>query len=245
MSAVNSNAGDREIDALRRAQRAHEPSMEEILASIRTIIAEEREPEKAVAPKPAPRQPPAPAAGRQIVYSKEDPPPSARRSRRRNARTRRRRPRPVRRRWSGVSRSLPSPIRPIAPSPATRSPCCRPRPIRRSLRPSTPFRPVSLRAARNSPREWRAKCCVPCSRRGSTKTCPPSSNGLCAPKSSESRADRGRRIFSVLCVDLRRRDGLKAVAAFRPRPSRLGALGTPAFNRHQPPPRGGARTGIP
>ena len=75
MSAVNSNAGDREIDALRRAQRAHEPSMEEILASIRTIIAEEREPEKAVAPKPAPRQPPAPAAGRQIVYSKEDPAP--------------------------------------------------------------------------------------------------------------------------------------------------------------------------
>ncbi len=75
MSAVNSNAGDREIDALRRAQRAHEPSMEEILASIRTIIAEEREPEKAVAPKPAPRQPPAPAAGRQIIYSKEDPAP--------------------------------------------------------------------------------------------------------------------------------------------------------------------------
>ena len=34
MSAVNSSSGDREVEALRRAQRAHEPSMEEILASI-------------------------------------------------------------------------------------------------------------------------------------------------------------------------------------------------------------------
>ena len=42
MSAVNSSLSDREHEALRRAQRAHEPSMEEILASIRTIIAEER-----------------------------------------------------------------------------------------------------------------------------------------------------------------------------------------------------------
>jgi len=44
MSAINSNAGEREGEALRRAQRAHEPSMEEILASIRGIIAEERKP---------------------------------------------------------------------------------------------------------------------------------------------------------------------------------------------------------
>ena len=67
MSAVKLNMGD--LDALRRAQRAHEPSMEEILASIRTIIAEEREPAKGQetkGPKPA-----APAP--QIVYSKGEP----------------------------------------------------------------------------------------------------------------------------------------------------------------------------
>ena len=56
MSAVNLSASDREHDALRRAQKAHEPSMEEILASIRTIIAEEREPGEDVGVKdPAPR----------------------------------------------------------------------------------------------------------------------------------------------------------------------------------------------
>src|SRR5271166_3110520 len=77
MSAVNSNSSDRETEALRRAQRAHEPSMDEILASIRTIIAEEqsqdkaREPDKAAALRPAPRAV-APLAGPQIVYSKGD-----------------------------------------------------------------------------------------------------------------------------------------------------------------------------
>ncbi len=75
MSAVNSNSGDRDLEALRRAQRAHEPSMEEILASIRNIIAEERagkprEP-AAAALRPAPSRPAAPLAGPQIVYSKE------------------------------------------------------------------------------------------------------------------------------------------------------------------------------
>jgi cell pole-organizing protein PopZ len=39
MSAINSNSDDRDLDAIHRAQRAHEPSMEEILASIRNIIA--------------------------------------------------------------------------------------------------------------------------------------------------------------------------------------------------------------
>ena len=39
MSAINSNSSDRDLDAIHRAQRAHEPSMEEILASIRNIIA--------------------------------------------------------------------------------------------------------------------------------------------------------------------------------------------------------------
>jgi uncharacterized protein len=74
MSAINSNSDDRELEAIRRAQRAHEPSMEEILASIRNIIADEREPARTATPKQAPLGPvlaPAP----QIVYSKEAPAP--------------------------------------------------------------------------------------------------------------------------------------------------------------------------
>jgi hypothetical protein len=70
MSAVNSNSDDRDLEAIRRAQRAHEPSMEEILASIRNIIAEEHEPAQAAAPQGA-----ALAATPQIVYSKEAPAP--------------------------------------------------------------------------------------------------------------------------------------------------------------------------
>ena len=73
MSAVTSNSSDRELEALRRAQRAHEPSMEEILASIRTIIADERDPAKADLPKAGPHRPAAPAPGPQIVYSKDAP----------------------------------------------------------------------------------------------------------------------------------------------------------------------------
>jgi cell pole-organizing protein PopZ len=68
MSAISSNSGDRDFDDLRRAQRAYEPSMDEILASIRNIIADEREPAKAPAPKAAPQRP---VAGPQIVYSNE------------------------------------------------------------------------------------------------------------------------------------------------------------------------------
>jgi uncharacterized protein len=71
MSAATSNSSDRELEALRRAQRAYEPSMEEILASIRTIIAEEREPAKAELAKPALLRPSGPAPGPQIVYSKD------------------------------------------------------------------------------------------------------------------------------------------------------------------------------
>jgi uncharacterized protein len=63
MSAVTSNSSDRELEALHRAQRAYEPSMEEILASIRTIIADERE--------PGTRRPATPAPSPQIVYSKD------------------------------------------------------------------------------------------------------------------------------------------------------------------------------
>ncbi len=70
MNASNSNAGERDLDALRRAKRAHEPSMEEILASIRSIIADDREP---APPKAGSKPNPAPP-GPQIVYSKEAPP---------------------------------------------------------------------------------------------------------------------------------------------------------------------------
>jgi uncharacterized protein len=74
MNAPNPNAGERDFDALRRAQRAHEPSMEEILASIRSIIADDREPTMRATPAPAPKPAPAPA-GPQIVYSKDAPAP--------------------------------------------------------------------------------------------------------------------------------------------------------------------------
>jgi cell pole-organizing protein PopZ len=56
---------DRGDEALRRAQRAHEPSMEEILASIRAIIADD----KATAAAKAAVVRPAPAAGSQVIYS--------------------------------------------------------------------------------------------------------------------------------------------------------------------------------
>lgn len=68
MSAINSNSDDRDLEAIRRAQRAYEPSMEEILASIRNIIADEREPASSPPPK-APPQAPAPTP--QIIYSKD------------------------------------------------------------------------------------------------------------------------------------------------------------------------------
>jgi len=71
MSAIKSNADGRDLEALRRAQRDHEPSMDEILASIRNIIADDREPEKAAQPKEAAPRPATVAAGPQIVYSKE------------------------------------------------------------------------------------------------------------------------------------------------------------------------------
>ena len=73
MSAVSSNSSERELEALRRAQRAYEPSMEEILASIRTIIADERAPPAADPPMPAPPRATSSASGPQIVYSKDAP----------------------------------------------------------------------------------------------------------------------------------------------------------------------------
>ena len=68
MSAVNSNSGGRDLEAIERAQRAHEPSMEEILASIRDIIGDERNAAKGAAPKPPH---PAPAPMPQIVHSRD------------------------------------------------------------------------------------------------------------------------------------------------------------------------------
>jgi hypothetical protein len=68
MSAINSNSSERDFEAIHRAQRAHEPSMEEILASIRNIIADD--PAKRTAPK-APQPVPTPASTPQIVYSKD------------------------------------------------------------------------------------------------------------------------------------------------------------------------------
>jgi uncharacterized protein len=62
MSAINSNSSDGDFEAIHRAQRAHEPSMEEILASIRNIIADD--PAKGAAPKPLEPTP-------QIAYSRD------------------------------------------------------------------------------------------------------------------------------------------------------------------------------
>jgi cell pole-organizing protein PopZ len=67
MSAINSNSSDGDLEAIHRAQRAHEPSMEEILASIRNIIADDP------AKEGAPKRQQAPAPTPQIVYSKDAP----------------------------------------------------------------------------------------------------------------------------------------------------------------------------
>jgi cell pole-organizing protein PopZ len=75
MSAINSSSDDGDLEAIRRAQRAHEPSMDEILASIRNIIADEREAAKSAAPKAASQKAALPASVPQIVYSKSDSPP--------------------------------------------------------------------------------------------------------------------------------------------------------------------------
>jgi len=68
MSPINLNSSERDFDAVHRAQRAHEPSMEEILASIRNIIADD--PAKRTASK-APQPAPTPTPTPQIVYSKD------------------------------------------------------------------------------------------------------------------------------------------------------------------------------
>ena len=64
MSPINSNSSGSDFEAIHRAQRAHEPSMEEILASIRNIIADD--PAKGPAPKAS-----QPGSAPQIVYSED------------------------------------------------------------------------------------------------------------------------------------------------------------------------------
>ena len=59
MTAPFPNSSERDMESLRRAQRAHEPSMEEILASIRSII-DDREPPTLARAAPTP----------QVVHSK-------------------------------------------------------------------------------------------------------------------------------------------------------------------------------
>jgi hypothetical protein len=80
MSVAAPNNEDRDGEALRLAQRAHEPSMEEILASIRAIIADDREPASPSKPQvvyssDAPRS--AFAAGTDAEADESLPPPSA------------------------------------------------------------------------------------------------------------------------------------------------------------------------
>jgi hypothetical protein len=70
MSPINSSSSERDFEAIHRAQRAHEPSMEEILASIRNIIADD--PAKRTAPNaPQPALTPTPTPAPQIIYSKD------------------------------------------------------------------------------------------------------------------------------------------------------------------------------
>jgi cell pole-organizing protein PopZ len=69
MSAINSNSSEGDLEAIHRAQRAHEPSMEEILASIRNIIADDPSRDAAL------KRQLAPASTPQIVYSKDAPRP--------------------------------------------------------------------------------------------------------------------------------------------------------------------------
>jgi cell pole-organizing protein PopZ len=73
VTASNLSTVDRDLEALRRAQQAHESSMDEILASLRDIIADDNNapPEVARAPKGEV------ASGPQIVYRNEAMSPAA------------------------------------------------------------------------------------------------------------------------------------------------------------------------
>ncbi len=160
MSSTNSNPSDRDFEAIHRAQRAHEPSMEEILASIRNMITDD--PAKAALPESRSR-PPAP----QIVYSKNAAAP--------HGDTLRTVPAPRREHTDGrlaSAASRRSRARSRLRSSPARSRCCRPRRTKRSLCPSGPCRPILRFAAPSSPTAWCATCCGRWSRNGWTTTCP-------------------------------------------------------------------------
>jgi cell pole-organizing protein PopZ len=72
MNSPNLSSGDRDLESLRRAQQAHESSMEEILASIRSIIEDDED----RAPASARAQNAGAAGGPQIVYSNDSIPPA-------------------------------------------------------------------------------------------------------------------------------------------------------------------------
>ena len=83
MSPINSTSSERDFDAIHRAQRAHEPSMEEILASIRNIIADDpdkgavpRAPQSAPAPMPH-TAPPKDSGAKEAAAPRADPPGSS------------------------------------------------------------------------------------------------------------------------------------------------------------------------
>ena len=166
MSAINSNSSDRDLEAIHRAQRAHEPSMEEILASIRNIIADD--PAKEAAPKRP--QAPAPTPRRKSSIPRTPPrrtatPPD--RPQRPDANA----PTVVWRRPQAVEAESPPPTQ---ASPAQRGAVAVAR-GERGGRPcrSGPCRPISMFAAPSSPTAWCATCCGRCSSSGWTRTCPP------------------------------------------------------------------------
>ena len=178
MSSTNSNPSDRDFEAIHRAQRAHEPSMEEILASIRNIIADD--PAKATAPR-APQ--PAPTPAPQIVYSKNAAAPHGDApglSQRPDANT----PTVVWRRPQAVEAETNS----RRASSSARSRCCRPRRDEAALCRSGPCRPILRFAAPSSPTAWCATCCGRWSRNGWTTTSRRWSSGWSGRKFRGSRA---------------------------------------------------------
>src|SRR5487761_1874893 len=167
--------------------KANEPSMEEILASIRRIIADDdatKSEHSGLEPqKPAVSASPAVAAASVKAPPQQSPIDAAAAAGTVND---------IRADEESAeilelteSMAAPMPIRPVAmPAP-------------RSIPPSTPWRrPCWCKTPARS-RTWCAKCCGRCSRLGSTRICPAWSSVWCAPKSSGSRAGVRPRAASV------------------------------------------------
>src|SRR6185312_11101447 len=159
MSAINSNSGDRDLDEVHRAQRAHEPSMEEILASIRNIIADDPI-------RGAPREPPGPAPSQMArVIDSSD--------------------RPVEGEPSEVEqpRAAAPAIVWRRPQAVEAEPAAGP-----AGGDEAPLLSPEANEAAALPMNWCARRCGRCSSNGWTRTCPRSSSGWCGRKSSGSRA---------------------------------------------------------